>query len=175
MSKTIKIRINKPAKLRLNSIEQVQSAIKEIGDLSREHQRLTTEMNDKLGDISEHYAPQLQRLNADIEPLQKAVQEYCEDHRDELTDKGKVKTVNLVTGDVQWRQRPPSVAIRGVDSVIENLQRLGLSRFVRTKNEINKEALLNEADVVKGIAGITIKQGVEDFVIKPFEANVNNL
>ena len=162
-------RVKQPAKLRFVSIEQVQSAIKEIGDLSREHTRLTTEMNDKIGATSEQYAPQLKSLEKEIEPLQKAVQEYCEANRDELTEFGKTKTANFVTGEVQWRQRPPSVAIRGAESVLESLMRLGLDRFIRTKNEINKEALLNEPEVAKGIAGITIKTGVEDFVIKPFE------
>ena len=162
-------RVKQPAKLRFVSIEQVQSAIKEIGDLSREHTRLTTEMNDKIGATSEQYAPQLKNLEKEIEPLQKAVQEYCEANRDELTEFGKTKTANFVTGEVQWRQRPPSVAIRGAESVLESLMRLGLDRFIRTKNEINKEALLNEPEVAKGIAGITIKTGVEDFVIKPFE------
>lgn len=162
-------RVKQPAKLRFVSIEQVQSAIKEIGDLSREHTRLTTEMNDKIGATSEQYAPQLKSLEKEIEPLQKAVQEYCEANRDELTEFGKTKTANFVTGEVQWRQRPPSVAIRGAESVLESLMRLGLDRFIRTKNEINKEALLNEPEVAKGIAGITVKTGVEDFVIKPFE------
>ena len=162
-------RVKQPAKLRFVSIEQVQSAIKEIGDLSREHTRLTTEMNDKIGATSEQYAPQLKSLEKEIEPLQKAVQEYCEANRDELTEFGKTKTANFVTGEVQWRQRPPSVAIRGAESVLESLMRLGLDRFIRTKNEINKEALLNEPEVAKGIAGVTIKTGVEDFVIKPFE------
>ena len=55
-------RVKQPAKLRFVSIEQVQSAIKEIGDLSREHTRLTTEMNDKIGATSEQYAPQLKSL-----------------------------------------------------------------------------------------------------------------
>lgn len=162
-------RVKQPAKLRFVSIEQVQSAIKEIGDLSREHTRLATEMNDKIGATSEQYAPQLKSLEKEIEPLQKAVQEYCEANRDELTEFGKTKTANFVTGEVQWRQRPPSVAIRGAESVLESLMRLGLDRFIRTKNEINKEALLNEPEVAKGIAGITVKTGVEDFVIKPFE------
>ncbi|EJS83261.1 host-nuclease inhibitor protein, partial [Pasteurella multocida subsp. multocida str. Anand1_buffalo] len=63
----------------------------------------------------------------------------------------------------------PSVAIRGADAVLEFMQRMGFDRFIRTKNEINKEALLLEPEVAKGIAGVTIKQGVEDFVIKPFE------
>jgi len=162
-------RVKQPAKLRFVSIEQVQSAIKEIGDLSREHTRLTTEMNDKIGATSEQYAPQLKSLEKEIEPLQKAVQEYCEANRDELTEFGKTKTANFVTGEVQWRQRPPSVAIRGVGAVVGFLQRMGFDRFIRTKQEINKEALLNEPDVAKGIAGVTIKTGVEDFVIKPFE------
>lgn len=162
-------RVKQPAKLRFVSIEQVQSAIKEIGDLSREHTRLTTEMNDKIGATSEQYAPQLKSLEKEVESLQKAVQEFCEANRDELTEFGKTKTANFVTGEVQWRQRPPSVAIRGAESVLESLMRLGLDRFIRTKNEINKEALLNEPEVAKGIAGITVKTGVEDFVIKPFE------
>lgn len=164
-----KTRVKQPAKLRFTTEEQVQSAIKEIGDLSREHTRLTTEMNDIIADTSERYAPELKRLQAEIEPLQQAVQEYCEAHRDELTENGKSKTANFVTGEVQWRQRPPSVAIRGADAVLDFMQRMGFDRFIRTKNEINKEALLLEPEVAKGIAGVTIKQGVEDFVIKPFE------
>ena len=162
-------RVKQPAKLRFVSIEQVQSAIKEIGDLNREHTRLTTEMNDKIGATSEQYAPQLKSLEKEVESLQKAVQEFCEANRDELTEFGKTKTANFVTGEVQWRQRPPSVAIRGAEAVMEFLQRMGFDRFIRTKQEINKEALLNEPDVAKGIAGVTIKTGVEDFVIKPFE------
>ena len=97
------------------------------------------------------------------------MQGFCEANRSELTNGGKVKTANLITGEVQWRQRPPSVSVRGAESVIETLVRLGLNVFVRTKEEINKEAILNEPDAVKGVAGITVVTGVEDFVITPFE------
>ena len=38
------------------------------------------------------------------------------------------------------------------------------------KNEPNKEAMLNEPDAVRGIAGISIVSGVEDFIVVPFEA-----
>lgn len=169
MTKTTKTRVKQPAKIRFVSVEQVQSAIKEIGDLSREHTRLTTEMNDLIGETSERYAPELKRLQDEIEPLQKAVQEYCEANRDELTEYGKSKTANFVTGEVQWRQRPPSVAIRGAETVLENLKKFGFTQFIRVKEEINKDAMLNDPDTAKGIAGVTIKQGVEDFVIKPFE------
>ena len=42
--------------------------------------------------------------------------------------------------------------------------------FVRTAEAVNKEAILNELDAARGVAGITIVTGVEDFAITPFEA-----
>lgn len=81
--------------------------------------------------------------------LQSGIQTWCEAHRDELTGNGKVKFANLTTGEVQWRNRPPSVSIRGADNVIELLRRLGLERFIRVKEEINKDAILNEKEAVK--------------------------
>ena len=80
------------------------------------------------------------------------------------------KTANLLPGELSWRQRPPSVTIRGVDTVLDSLLRMGLGRFVRVKNEPNKEAMLNEPEAVRGIAGISIVTGVEDFIVTPFEA-----
>ena len=149
--------------------DAVITDIKRIGDLQREASRLETEMNDAIAEITEKYASQIAPLKTSIETLSKGVQGWCEANRDELTNGGKVKTANLVTGDVSWRQRPPSVSIRGVDAVMETLERLGLQRFIRTKQEINKEAILNEPGAVVGVAGITVKSGIEDFSIIPFE------
>ncbi|EOY8195471.1 host-nuclease inhibitor Gam family protein [Shigella flexneri] len=143
--------------------------MRRIGDLQREAARLETEMNDAIAEITEKDASQIAPLKTSIETLSKGVQGWCEANRDELTNGGKVKTANLVTGDVSWRQRPPSVSIRGVDAVMETLERLGLQRFIRTKQEINKEAILLEPKAVAGVAGITVKSGIEDFSIIPFE------
>lgn len=63
--------------------------------------------------------------------------------------------------------------MRGADSVIEMLKRLGLTEFVRTKEEVNKEAILNQPDKVRGVAGLNVITGVEDFVITPFEQESN--
>ncbi|ENY9402412.1 host-nuclease inhibitor Gam family protein [Salmonella enterica] len=151
------------------SRDAVVCDIRRIGDLQREAARLETEMNDAIAEITEKYASQIAPLKTSIETLSKGVQGWCEANRDELTNGGKVKTANLVTGDVSWRQRPPSVSIRGVDAVMETLERLGLQRFIRTKQEINKEAILLELKAVAGVAGITVKSGIEDFSIIPFE------
>lgn len=146
--------------------------IRKIGDLQRQTLRHAASMNDAIANITAGCQPELDYLGARIKELQEGVQAYCEGHRNELTNDGKVKTANLITGEVQWRQRPPSVGVRGAEAVIEALKRLGLGKFVRTKEEINKEAILNEPKAVKGVAGITVVTGVEDFVITPFEQEV---
>lgn len=153
--------------------EDVTLDIRKIGDMQREAVRLETEMNDQIAAITEQYAPRLEELKTSLERISGGVQAWCEANRDELTNGGKTKTANLVTGDVCWRIRPPSVAIRGADSVMETLRRLALDRFIRVKEEINKEAILNEPAAVAGVAGITVKTGVEDFAIIPFEQSAD--
>lgn len=145
--------------------------VKNLGDVLREFERSRAEMNDAIANIAKHYQPDLEAQQARITALQTGIQTWCEANRANLCD-GTSKTANLVTGEVSWRQRPPSVSIRGADSVIETLQRMHLERFVRTKEEVNKEAMLNEPDAVRGIAGITIVTGVEDFSITPFSLTV---
>lgn len=143
--------------------------IRKIGDLERQKLRAITEMNDAIAQITQNFQPRLDALNEQLKTLQDGVQGYCEAHRDELTNGGKVKTANLITGEVQWRQRPPSVSVRGKEAVIELLERLGYEEFIREVKEVNKDAILNDPDKARGVAGINIVTGVEDFVIRPFE------
>jgi phage host-nuclease inhibitor protein Gam len=147
-------------------------SIRLMGDLQREFERTRATMNDTIAAITQEHQPVLAALNERITALQTGVQAWCEAHRVDLCGEADRlgKTANLVTGEVSWRQRPPSVAIRGAEHVCETLLRMGLGRFVRVKNEPNKEAMLNEADAVRGIAGITIVTGTEDFIVTPFEA-----
>ena len=151
------------------SLAEVQSQIRQIGDLQRQHGRIGADLNDQIAALTEGAAPQLKALGEQIAELQKGVQAYCEAHREELCGKGK--TANLVTGEVQWRQRPPSVKVTGIDAVIAWLKNMGMNAFIRAKEEINKEAMLNEPDKAKGVPGVTIVTGVEDFVIVPFEVD----
>ena len=151
-----------------SSREQAQKDISMIGMLQREHGRISGELNDRISALTEAEAPRLKELQDRIGMLQAGVQTWCEANREQICGKGK--TANLITGEVSWRQRPPSVSIRGVDTVLDTLLRMGLGRFVRVKNEPNKEAMLNEPEAVRGIAGISIVTGVEDFIVVPFEA-----
>ena len=158
--------------VRYQTRDEVETAIKEIGDLNRELERLAIEQNDKLAAITGEYAPLMNEVKEKTKPMMDAVQAWCESRRDELTQNGKTKTGTFNTGEVQWRVRPPSVGIRGVDSVLDSLKMRGFTQFIRIKEEINKEAMLNEPDTAASVPGVTIKTGVEDFVITPFEQEV---
>lgn len=147
-----------------------QADIKKLGDLQRDLVRVQADLNDEIAALTKAATPRLNALQERIEMLQSGVQIWCEANRNELCGSGK--TANLITGEVQWRLRPPSISIRGAEAVLENLKSLGLQRFVRVKEEPNKEAMLNEPDAVRGVSGISINTGIEDFTITPFEVEV---
>ena len=156
------------------SREDVINDIRKIGDITRVILRRETELNDKLAELTNAAAPGIEALKKELDRLQAGVQTWCEANRAELTKDGKTKTANLTTGEVRWRIRPPSVSIRKVDDVIAMLKKFSLVKFLRNKEEINKEAILAAPEEVKGIAGITIKSGIEDFEIIPFEQSVTD-
>lgn len=156
------------------SREDVINDIRKIGDITRVILRRETELNDQIAMLTNDVAPGIETLKNELERLQSGVQTWCEANRAELTRDGKTKTANLTTGEVRWRTRPPSVSIRKVEDVIAMLKKLSLGKFLRNKVEINKEAILADPNKVKGIAGITVKTGVEDFEIIPFEQSVTD-
>ena len=151
------------------SQDEVAAAIRQVGDTSRDLARETADMNDRIAEITQGHQPKIDALKERLQSLQDGIQVWCEANRDRLTNGGKVKTANLVTGNVMWRQRPPSVRIRGEENVLDMLRKLHLNRFIRAKEEVNKEAILSEPKAVSGISGITVVTGMEDFVIEPFE------
>ena len=154
--------------------EEVVEAIAAIGVAQRNRDRVQAAMNDELAAIRQRYEEQAKPFADEIKERGNGVQLWCEAHRDELTNGGKRKSCSMSSGEVKWRMRPPSVAIRGKDTVIEALQSTGLDRFLRTSVDVNKEAILAEPDVAQNIRGITVSQR-EDFVIVPFETELEEV
>lgn len=154
--------------------EQVTDAIAEIGRRQRDRDRIQAAMNDEIAAIKQRYEEQARPHAESINDLSKGVQTWCEAHRHELTDAGKVKTASLASGEIRWRTTPPSCSIKAADKVMEALRAMGLGRFLRVKEEIDKQAILAEPEAVEHIKGITIKQR-EEFVIVPFETELEEI
>jgi len=158
----------------MQSRDKVIDAVSKIGDAMRERSRIEAAMNDELAQIKTLFEKQALPHNDLIAQLSTGVQGWCEAHRDELTQGGKTKTAALPTGEVKWRTTPPSVSIKGVEAVLQLLREKKLLTLIRTKEEINKEAILADTKAVVGIAGITISQK-EEFVIEPFNVELNQV
>lgn len=154
--------------------DEVVAAIAEIGVHQRERTRIETEMNDELAKIREAWEKKAAPHAEAIKALQQGVQIWCEANRGRLTQNGKVKYAHLASGEVKWRMTPPKVVIRGAEAVLEILRSVGLSRFIRAKEEINKEAILNEPEAVRDIPGISFKQQ-EEFIVVPFETQLESV
>lgn len=155
------------------SREEAEMLLADIGAAQREVTRIEADMNDELSSIKAKFEESAKPFNEAIKEKVLALQMWAEAHRAELLPKGK-KTVELATGELQWRNPPPSVRITGADAVLEILRLKKLEQFIRTKEEINKEAILADREAIAGVKGISITQ-VEHFVAKPFEAEIEHV
>lgn len=156
------------------SQDDVVEAIAEIGRRQRERTRIEAAMNDDLAKVREAWEKQAAPHLDAIKSLTSGVHLWCEANRARLTQDGKVKFAHLASGDVKWRLTPPKVTVRVIENVLETLKQLGLTRFIRVKEEVNKEAVLAEPEAVAPIKGIVISQK-EEFIVQPFETELEEV
>lgn len=154
--------------------EEVNAAIGEIGAAQRRRDEIHTAMNEELAAVRARWEEEAYPHAQVIKVMGQAVQVWCEGNRVELTRDGRTKTAKFAAGEVSWRTRPPSVTVRGQGIVLEALKRLGLERFIRRKEEVDKTAILADPGGVEGVKGISISQG-EHFVIKPFATEIEEV
>ncbi len=161
-----------------------------MGDLSRDLGRLEADMNDQISALKERYEQAAGPLVAAREAELEGLRVWADAHRAALTGGDKTKTVDLGTGLIRWRTRPPSVTLqRGIkiEEALRRLRGLGLGRFLRTKTELDREAILAEhaapypAPEVPDLplseylirAGIKVGSAGEDFVAEPTELELS--
>lgn len=113
---------------------------------------------------------ELALLNSEYEKITKGLKIFAESHREALLPEGSGKTVKLPAGSFGWRVNASAKVVHGrlkEETVIERIKSLGKAfadKYVRVREELNKEALL--ADRPK-VPGVTYSQPEKFF----FEAN----
>jgi phage host-nuclease inhibitor protein Gam len=144
-----------------------------IGAARRESARLETAMNDQLAKIKADYEGLASGPKEAAVICEKFLREYCNARRAELTDGGKRKSFKFPAGEIAWRKLPPSVALpkkKAIAGLLEWLHAHKLARFIRTIEEIDKNAMLAEPDVAGNAPGVKIRVTGEKFEVTPFEA-----
>ncbi len=110
-----------------------------------------------------------------VRTLTEGLRIYCEANRERLTNK-RTKTIDFGTGTVSWRTRPASVKLRDkVEIVLERIKTLGFLQFIRTKEEIDKEAMIKEADLANAIEGVTVGSAGEEFIVGTEEPQLDEV
>ena len=156
------------------SVEELTEFIGKIGEHQRGLDKIQTKLNNQVEEIKTRAVADSLTYQETIDQLFEGIYIFAESHRDELTEKGKKKTVTLPTGDLLWRLNPPSVSFRrgwDNDKVVELCKALDLPGFIRTKEEVDKEAMLKRPEVAETIEGVKIEQK-EQFVVKPSEIGI---
>lgn len=150
--------------------EEAVASIGRIGSLRREILAQKVAVDEGVRLLGEAMEREIAPLAEELAELERGVQIWCEANRALLTNDNRVKFHDFGTGRVNWRALPPKVTIKGVDVVIEAIKKLGLRRrFLRIKEEVNKEAMLADAVTARKIIGVTISSDGEDFLIEPLE------
>lgn len=154
------------------SQDEATRFVREIGDLNRQVARIQADMNDRLAEIKEQAEREAAPLGDRVRDLTEGLRIWCEANRARLTDGMKRKFADLGTGRIEWRLAPPKVTIKGVEAAIAAIKTLGALEFLRTKTEIDKEAMLRDREKARLVPGVTIGSEGENFSVEPFEAAI---
>ncbi|WP_291830531.1 host-nuclease inhibitor Gam family protein [Bosea sp. (in: a-proteobacteria)] len=140
--------------------------LKQIGDLVRSAELVQAALDEQVAALKAKAEAEAAPIDAAIAAMTKGLQVWAEANREALCAGGR-KTVAMSAGEIGWRLRPPSVRIASIGAVMETLKSLGLARFIRTKEEIDKQALLAEPEVAAKVPGVTVGSVGEDFFVQP--------
>lgn len=150
-----------------SSKEEASEFLGKTGVLLRKIKAAEDEADNRISEIKSSLAMRTFRSREELSDIVDGLCAYAQANRDDLTQKGKTKTIKLVTGAILWRLTPPAVrVIKEAEKVIRWLKRNKLKRFVRVREEIDRRAMLRELEIAATIPGIEIERD-EEFVVKP--------
>ncbi|MDD9911634.1 MAG: host-nuclease inhibitor Gam family protein [Alphaproteobacteria bacterium] len=146
--------------------QQVVNFIHRMGNVQNQIARIKADASDEILAIKEREKAKLLPLEQQETDLVEGIQAYCEVNRDRLC--GKNKSHDFGTGTVAWRFTTKTKISKKVN-VLELLEKADLKQFIRTKHEIDREAIRENPEAVRDLPGITITK-TETFAVEPRES-----
>lgn len=133
MRQKVQTRIN------LSSWQEVDRTLREIAKLDAQIVDKETKYNAQIQDLRDRAETEIQPLQQAKARLERDIQEFCEFHREDFTQKSKALNFGIVgfristvlTTLARWTWK----------KVLEKLQDAGKVEFIRIKKSVDKEAI----------------------------------
>ena len=165
---TNRIKLKTPAP---KTREEMETLVGDIALLKLRDAELKTAMDRELKQIKDRYIDNLTLINDKLTALMPRALAWAEAHPDDF---GKAKSLEMLHGIIGWRTNTPSLkTLSGWtwDRVLEKLKTLPLMlQYIRTKEEVNKQALLGDRDGIgpDGLRNVGLRVVQEDeFFVEP--------
>jgi phage host-nuclease inhibitor protein Gam len=142
--------------VQIETLDAVNASLREIADLKRQCQIIDAEANEQIDRIKERAIEKAQKFQERIESLAKGIHFFAEKYREETFPKGQ-KTVELTFGLIGYRQ---STKISITKGTLDLLKAEGLLDGIRTKEEVNKDAMKDWDDAK--LKSVKAKKVIED-------------
>lgn len=151
---------------------EANAMIDELGAVRRDLELAKLAKEEELAAVRARHEAGAEPLKALENELRDGLEVWSMANRERLTEGGRRKYAQFPAGFIRWRARPPKVILKkgfGEGAVIELMKLAGLGRFIRQKEELNREAMLAEPEAAREVAGVSIASDGEDFVVEPHE------
>lgn len=155
---------------KITELKEVTQSMIAIGSIQRRKEEYRLKKQRQIDEITARIATSDEEADKEIAIIFESIHRFAKENKVELTNHNRIRTIKLLTGTFGWRESPSSVHITNKKTVLENIRKLKLERFIRYEPEINKEAMLKEPEIAKTIVGISIKKP-EMFFVKPNSIN----
>lgn len=127
------------------TLEQAQEASELFATTSTKLAKVEAKMNEEINRVKSKYQDEITELHETLEEPQEVLQVFADEQK---SDWGKKKSMELLHCTIGFRTGTPKVDKSKKftwDAVLELMKKNKLFKpFVRTKDEINKEAILAE-------------------------------
>ncbi|MEP4136707.1 MAG: host-nuclease inhibitor Gam family protein [Cyclobacteriaceae bacterium] len=140
---------------------------------------LESEMELEIQKIREAFSPRIAKIKVDYDHSMDQLKAYAEEHRADMFTKKK-KSQEWEHGTLGFRTGTPKVAKPRTitwDKIMKALRENSLGHFLRTKEEINKDMIIESREdesvmaQLKEVVGIEVTQD-ETFFVVPKEEEV---
>jgi phage host-nuclease inhibitor protein Gam len=150
--------------------DEFEAACDEIARMEVERRGLEAARDEQVNAVLAKHNPEIQQIKQDIEMLAGKADAYAKEHRDELLPaKRQSGETRLALFGFRWGNKTLALLSNRWtwDGVVASLKAAGMAAFVRTKDEVDKDAVKDQlAESVLAQHGMRVKQ-CETFWVEP--------